>query len=114
MMSSACTSLRFEGAREPARTTGQSVRSRIREKRRVVETREGSITAERRAQSSAKGPAFRATCVSTRTACLSAGFIHLDIERNCARTEGRATAAHASLRIIHRSLEYQRMPLAIH
>ena len=96
MMSSACTNLKFEGARELVHTTGQSVRSPILEKKRGVATREGLITAVRRAQSSAKGPAFRATCASTRTACLSAGFIHLDIEPNCAKTELRAIAAHAS------------------
>ena len=53
-MTFACTSLKFEDAAARVRTTGRSVPSRTRGRKRAEETRAGSATAAPRAPSSAK------------------------------------------------------------
>lgn len=112
MMNSECTNSRFVGVRELERTIGQSVRTRIPERRREGAIRGGSIIRVRRVQSFERVRARAATSANTRTACSSAGFTLRDTARNCVKMVPRAIAGLAFLRTTRRSCACRRMRLA--
>ena len=110
-MNSGCTNSKFDGVRELERTTGQSVRTRIRERRRGGAIRGGLIIRVRHVQSSGKAHARAATCANTRTACSSAGFTRRDTARNYVKMVPRAIAGLAFSHTTRRSCACRRMRL---